>query len=136
MATLSLADLQQRALQGINPSSGNDVVASSGNVAATATTATIPAAAGLTNYITGFIVTGAGATAASVIQVTVTGCIGGTMTFDMAIPAGVAVAVQPLSITFPRPVAATGVAVAIVVNVPSFGAGNTSAAVVAFGVRA
>src|SRR5947209_2607178 len=64
------------------------LTASTGNLAAAAGTATLPAVATQTNWITGFEVTGAGATAASVVQVTVTGCSGGTMTFDVAVPAG------------------------------------------------
>ena len=55
------------------PAGATPLTASSGNVAATATTATLSGAAGATTYITGFEVTGAGATAASVITVTITG---------------------------------------------------------------
>jgi len=107
--------------------------ASSGNVAAGAAVATIAGAAGVYTYITGFEVTGSGATAASVILVTVTGCVGGTMTYAMAIPAGVTAAVTPLIVSFPRPLVSTAVNTAIVVTAPSFGAGNTNAAVVAHG---
>lgn len=110
------------------------ITASSGNVAASAATATLTSAAGRLAYINGFAVTGAGATAASVIAVTVTGCIGGTMTFNMAIPAGVTTAVTPLIVNFPSPVAATGYNTNIVVSAASFGAGNTNAAVVAYGI--
>lgn len=110
------------------------LTASSGNVAAAAATATLTSAAGRLVYLTGFAITGAGATAASVIAVTVTGCIGGTMTFNMAIPAGAAVAVTPLIVTFPYPIAATGYNTNIVVSAASFGAGNTNAACVAHGL--
>lgn len=109
------------------------VTASSGNVAATATTATLTSATGKLVYITGFTVTGAGATAASVIAVTVTGVIGGTMTFELVIPAGVTTTITPLQVNFPMPVSASGFGTNIVVNVPSFGTGNTNAAVVAYG---
>lgn len=110
------------------------ITASSGNVAASAAAATLTSAAGRLMYITGFAVTGAGATAASVIAVTVTGCIGGTMTFNMAIPAGAAVGVTPLIVNFPYPIAATGYNTNIVVSAASFGAGNTNAATVAYGI--
>ena len=110
--------------------------ASSGNVAATATTATLAAPSnGTTNYLSGFQVTGAGATGASVILVTVTGLSVGTLTYALAIPAGVSVAVTPLVVNFMPPLPASASNTAIVVNVPSFGAGNTNAAVCAVGYQ-
>ncbi|MDB5957694.1 hypothetical protein [Ramlibacter sp.] len=117
------------------PSQSTPVHAASGSVAASATTATLPGAAGKTTYITGFEVTGAGATAASVIAITVTGLLGGTETYIMAIPAGAAVGATPLSVQFAVPVPASAVNTSVVVNVPSFGAGNTNAAVVAHGFQ-
>lgn len=108
-------------------------VTASATGAAAAIVATLPAVAGVAQYLTGFQVTGSGATAASVIVVTVTGVISGTMSYALAIPAGVAVAVQPLIVPFAQPVAASANNVAIAVNVPSFGAGNTNAAVAAQG---
>lgn len=108
------------------------ISASSGNVAAAAATATITAGTKMA-YINGFAVTGAGATAASVIAVTVTGVVGGTQRYNMAIPAGAAVAVTPLIVNFPMPLSATGYGTDIVVSAASFGAGNTNAAVVAYG---
>jgi len=101
--------------------------------AAGAITATIAAVANKVGYLSGFQVTGAGATAASVITVTVTGLAGGTMSYNMAIPAGAAVGVPALIVNFPTPVPASAPNTAIVVNVPSFGAGNTNAAVAAQG---
>lgn len=108
------------------------ITGSSGNVAATATTATLTSATGRTAFITGFTVCGAGATAASVILVTVTGTVGGTMTFPLAIPAGVTTGVN-LQVNFPMPVSASAFGTNIVVNVPSFGSGNTNAAAVVYG---
>lgn len=110
------------------------ISASSGNVAAAAATATLTSAAGRMVYISGFAVTGAGATGASVIAVTVTGVIGGTMTFNLVIPAGVTTSIVPLIVTFDNPIAATAYGTNIVVSAPSFGAGNTNAATVAFGI--
>ena len=104
--------------------------------AAAALTATIGGVlAGHTNYLAGFAVSGGGATAASVIAVTVTGLAGGTKTWYLAIPAGVTSQVL-LQQTFPRPLPGILGGAAIVVNVPSFGAGNTAAAVMAWGYRA
>ena len=111
------------------------ITASSGNVAAATATATLSAAAGLTTYITGFSITGAGATAAGVIVATVTGCLGGTMSYIIAVPAGAAVGITPLILDFPVPIPASAVNTAIVVSVPSFGAGNTNACVNARGFQ-
>lgn len=106
-----------------------------GTTAAAATmTGTLPAVAGATNAITGFEVTGLGATGASGITVTVTGVVGGPLEYALAIPAGATVGVTPLIVQFPVPIAATGPNVAIVVTVPSFGAGNTSAALTVHGI--
>ena len=112
------------------------VGASSGNVAATSTTAALAAPANnTTNYLTGFQVTGAGATAASVILVTVTGLSVGTLTYVMAIPAGANVAVAPLIVNFSPALPASAANTAVTVNVPSFGAGNTNASAVAVGYQ-
>jgi hypothetical protein len=88
----------------------------------------LAAVVGQTNFVTGFQVTGSGATAASVILVTLTGVVGGTRTYALAIPAGAAVGVTPLIVEFSEPIPASGPNVAITLNVPSFGAGNVNAA--------
>ena len=103
------------------------VDASSANAAA-ANNVSLPAVAGQTNSVTGFEVTGAGATGASVITITLTGVVGGPLNYQLAIPAGAGVGVTPLIVEFPTPIPATGPNVAITLNVPSFGAGNTNAA--------
>lgn len=122
---------------GLNPPGATALTASSGNVAATATTATLAGAAGKTTYITGFEVTGAGATAGSVVTVTVTGTNSATApTYVVTVPTGATTGIQPLQVEFPSPIPASGVNTAVVVNVPSFGAGNTNAAVVAHGFQA
>lgn len=112
-----------------------DSLSASATGAASAITATLAAAAGKWTYITGFEVTGAGATAPSVVAVTVTGLLGGTRNYYISIPAGAAVGVQPLVVFFDPPLPASAVNTAIVVNVASFGAGNTSTAVAASGIR-
>lgn len=115
------------------PVGATPVAAASGNVANAAAAATLAAVAAKFTYITGFEITGAGATAASVIAVTVTGCAGGTLTFNMAIPAGAAVGVAPLNVQFSKPLKSSAVNTAIVVSAAAFGAGNTNAAAVAHG---
>ncbi len=113
---------------------GTDITASATGAAA-AISATLAAAASKTTYISGFAVTGAGATGASVITITVTGTISGTLNYKLAVPAGATSGVTPLIVEFARPIPASALNTAIVVNVPSFGAGNTDAAVVAHGFQ-
>jgi len=101
--------------------------------AASAISAAIPATAGAFSYLTGFVVTGAGATGASNVVVTVTGVSGAPLSFVVAVPAGVTTAIVPITVILPTPIAATALNTAVTVNVPSFGAGNTNAAVSVFG---
>lgn len=109
--------------------------ASSGNVAAALASATLAAfgqsanlgSASRTTYITGFELTGGGATAASIITGTITGLMGGTISFNVAIPVGATVGITPLVVEFPTPLPASAQATSIVVSFPSFGAGNTNA---------
>lgn len=118
---------------GALPPEATPVDASSAVVAAAATTASIPAVAGKTSYITGFEISGGGATAGSIIDVTVTGPTT-TLHYEVAVPAGVANQVS-FQVELGRAIAASAVNTAITVNVPSFGAGNTAAAVVAHGYQ-
>jgi hypothetical protein len=99
-----------------------------GTAAAAPITLTVPAQAGKTNQVSGFQVTGDGATAGSIIVVTLSGVQGGTQSFDLTIPAGAGVPITPLIVTFNPPLVASGPNTAIVLTVPSFGAGNTNAA--------
>lgn len=115
------------------PDGAVPITAASGNVAAASGVATIPAIAGKTAYLTGFIITSAGSTGAAVVSPTVTGLIGGTLTFTYVSVAGATLGNQPLNITLPVPVAASAANTAIVVTCPSLGAGNTNATVNAFG---
>ena len=117
------------------PSGATPVTAASGNQANAVATATLPAAAGKTTYITGFQLTAAGATAAAVVSATVTGTISGTLTYTFVFPAGATAAAQPLVVEFPEPVPSSAVNTAIVVSLPAGGAGNTNAAVNAQGFQ-
>lgn len=102
----------------------------SATAAAAAMAPALPAqGAGTTVWVTGFTVTGGGATAGSIIAVTLTGVLGGTLTYELAIPAGAGAGVSPLQVSFPWPgLPAAAANAAITLNVPSFGAGNTNAA--------
>lgn len=109
------------------PAGATPVHADSGNGAAAAIAATMAAVAGKTNYVTGFEVTSGGATAASLADVTVTGLLNGTETYVLGVVAGATAANQALIVHFDPPIPASAANVAIAVNVPSLGAGNTKA---------
>lgn len=117
---------------------GRPVAAQSGNVAAAVATATLPAAPNRKTYIGGFECTGAGSTAGVAVNVTVSGLdpavvVGGTLTYVFTAPVGVLVPAPPLTVWFDPPLPASAVNATIVVSMPSLGAGNTNASVVAHG---
>lgn len=114
-------------------SDATPVTATSGNVANAIATATIPAIAGKTAYISGFTISGAGATAAAVVNPTVTGVIGGTKTFVACAVAGATVMNPVLDVQFCPPIPASAVNTAIAVACPALGAGNTNNTVNAYG---
>jgi hypothetical protein len=107
---------------------------SSANAAST-NNISLAAAANQTTYCTGFQITGAGATAGSVILVTLTGVVIQTQNYQLTIPTGAVVGVPNLIVTFNPPLPASAVNTAITLNVPSFGAGNTNAAAAIQGFR-
>jgi hypothetical protein len=117
------------------PAGGTAVAASSGNVANASAAATLAAVAAKTNFITGLEITFSGATAASVVLATVTGLLGGTQTFVVAVPAGAAVGGVPLAIRFSPPHPASAANVAITATLPALGAGNTNACVNVRGIQ-
>lgn len=108
---------------------------SSGNVAAAAATATLAGAASQTTYLSGLLITGSGATAGSVVNATVTGLIGGTMTINVPVATGATVGNFPIYLDFNPPLPASAANTSIVVSVPSLGAGNTNSAASAWGYR-
>jgi hypothetical protein len=113
-------------------------VAGAASGAAQSNAASLAATAAKTNFLEGFDITGGGATAASVIEVSVTGLAAGTLKYELNILAGVTGPMNAqggFSVRFPQPLPASGVNTAITVTVPSLGAGNTNAAVVAYGFQ-
>ncbi len=100
--------------------------ATSGNVANAVASATLAAAAGKTTYITGFDITGAGATAGAVVVATVTGLKGGTQSFVVTVATGATVGNPPVNGNFNPGFPASAVNTAIVVSCPALGAGNTN----------
>lgn len=105
------------------------VDAASGNGANAQITATLPAVVGKTNYVTGFEITGGGATAAALVVATLAGVLGGTISYVFGVPAGATVACAPLIVEFLFPIPAAALNTAIVLTLPALGAGSTNAAV-------
>ena len=110
-------------------------VGAGANVAASANNQTLSGAASKTTYIKGWYVTGLGATAGSTLKITVTGLALGTLTYDYVVPAGVTTAAPTLQQTYDPPLPASGQNTSIVVNIGSFGSGNTSASAGAWGFQ-
>lgn len=99
---------------------------------ATGTTASInaslPGVAGQTTYVTGFEITGSGATSAITGIATLAGVITGTLSYAWGVPAGATVPATPLVVSFPVPIAASGLNQAITLTVPASGTGATQIA--------
>lgn len=119
--------------RGPYPENATAVIGGSGNVANATATATLTSASGKTMYLSGFTVTGAGATAASNVLITVAGLLGGSRTYVVSVPAGVTTGIVPLDVQYTVPLPASGLNTNITVSAAAFGAGNTHAAVVANG---
>lgn len=107
----------------------------SGNVANAAAVSTLSPSSGKKAYISGFQATGTGATGALGVDITVTGVVGGPLTYGFLFPAGATVPAQPLSIAFNPPLAATAVDTDIVVSLAASGTGGLHAATNAQGVE-
>lgn len=107
--------------------SGQTPVSSTNTQAGAVATATMPAVAGQFNIIQSLRITGLGATAATVVTATLAGVQGGSITYPVTVPAGVTVAITPVTDQFGG-VGLQGSAVntAITLTLPSFGAGNTN----------
>ena len=126
----------------INPElTGVTYLSATASAAAAAATATIAGTATQLAYITGFQVTGTGATTQTCINVTVLGIQGtaaghsGTMTYKFQVPTGGTAAATPLAVNFTPPYPAVAAGSAITVDIQSFGSGNLHSAVTAQGFR-
>lgn len=108
--------------------------ATSGDVAHALASATLPAASGKTTYIAGFSVVGAGATAASIVDVTVTDGTW-TLTYPLAVVAGATLQNTPIVHNFNPPLPASAANTTIVVSCPSLGSGNTNNCANAYGYQ-
>ena len=111
---------------GFDPAASQTPADATAQGAASAIAPSIGGAAGTLAFITSFRIEGLGATAGSVIQAVLNGVLGGAITYEVTIPAGAAIAIVPVTDQFGgRGLPASGAGVAITLNVPSFGAGNT-----------
>lgn len=119
----------------VGPGGAVAVSSSSGNVANASAVATLAAAAGKTTYISGFTITGGGATAASLVTATLVGLLGGTASYTVAVPAGATLGFTPISVQFNPPLPGSAVNTALVLTLPALGAGNTNASVSAWGYQ-
>lgn len=115
------------------PATAVPVNVTSGLVANASAVATLPAVAGKLNVIKGVIVSGAGATLGFIATLTIAGLRDGTKIIPIAVPAGALLGVGPHVITLPQAIEASDVNVAITATLSAFGAGNTSACVIAQG---
>lgn len=121
----------------VNPyaNGATPITATSGNVANATATATLAGTSGKTTYITGFQVTGSGATLGLPVIVTVTNLVSGTNSYIYSAVAGVLLENSELVITFNPAVPASAANTSIVVSCPALGMGNTNNVVNAQGYQ-
>lgn len=105
----------------------------SGYAANSSTAANLNSSVGRTAYLTALFIMGNGATAAATALVTFTGLQGGTKTCGFPVPAGVGLVCNPLAISFPTPLVASGPNVNISISVAAFGSGSIGQSLTAFG---
>lgn len=111
------------------PIGATQVTGASGVVSAATAAASLAAVAAKTNYLTGFSITGGGATSASLITCTLSGLITGSETYVFAVASGATAGSVALTRSFNHPIPASAVNTAITMSCPTFGSGNTAAAV-------
>jgi hypothetical protein len=109
--------------------------ASSGNVANGAAVASLTPGLNQTAALSGLEITASGATAAACVNATVTGLVGGTLTYSYCAPAGSTAGAYPLTVNFIPALPAAAPSTPIVVTLPALGAGNAGASVSAHGYQ-
>lgn len=115
------------------PVGSTSLIAKSGNVANASAAATLTPSATATMYISGFEITGSGATVALPVTVTLAGLLGGTIQYTYNFVAGALLGNTPLLVHFDPPLPASAINTALVVTCPASGAGGTNNTVVAHG---
>jgi hypothetical protein len=109
-----------------NPNSLQTAISNGTTVANATLTITLGALPGKTTYVSGFEITGLGATAVTTVTATLATLNGGqTFSYSIAVPAGVTTGIQPVQVQFVPAIPATAVNTVITLTVPAFGAGNT-----------
>lgn len=108
------------------PSGATPVSCSTGNIAASTATCTMPAISAKFTYITGFDITGSGATLGLAVTCTLTNTGSGTHSYTYVAVAGALLANASLNKSFPTPLKATATNTAPVLSCPSLGTGNTN----------
>jgi len=116
------------------PAGATPVNATSGVKSNAVATATLPGAAGVTTYISGFDVSGSGATVGLPVAVTASN-LQSALSWIYCATAGAVLANSPLSIRFSPPLPATAVNTAIAVSCPALGLGNLNNIVNAYGYQ-
>jgi hypothetical protein len=117
------------------PAGAVPVTATSTVKANAVATATLPASAtGQTTYISGFDVTGSGATVGLPVTVTASN-LPSAMSWIYCATAGALLANTPLSIRFIDPLPANAVNTAIAISCPALGLGNLNNVVNAYGYQ-
>jgi hypothetical protein len=116
---------------------GNEVAASSGNVATAVASATLKGPTSSLGqhiaFLSGFNITAGGATTGSIVLATVTGVPGGPLTFVIAVPTGATLGITPPNVEFDPPLPESTPGGGITVSLPALGSGNTNAAINAWG---
>jgi len=117
------------------PAGAIPIASTSNNVANAAANAFLAGVPGKTTYISGFEVTGTGATAASTVLVNVANIVGGGLIYIYSAVLGPTIENVPLIVQFPKPIPATSQNIGINVGCPALGAGNTNNTVNAHGYQ-
>ncbi len=121
--------------KGDYPPGAVPITATTGNMANFNDSAHLAAASGKTTYISGFEVSGSGATGALVVTVSVNNTVSGNMLYTYVFVAGVTTANTPLIVEFSRAIPANAPNTEITVNCPASGAGGTNNVVSAHGYQ-
>src|SRR5260221_9695876 len=112
------------------------VFSASGSATTSATVSATLANDGATFWFcSGFEITAGGATAGGVVNATLAGLLGGTITYKFPVPTGATVAAAPLVVEFTPALAAATASSDIVLTLAATGAGNTGAAVALHGYK-
>lgn len=111
---------------GFDPVASQTPAAQSSSGGNAAQVASIGGVAGTTAFVQTMRITGEGATAGSTVVATLTGVLGGTISYPVTVPAGATVVITPVFDSFgTRGLQASATGQAIALNLPAFGAGNT-----------